>query len=218
MTVVYKVEVFPDPVLNAVCVTHPSGHWWSQSPGCAPSSPSPVRPAGWCIPSPGSACCAPTGSIYPATHARWPPAAAAACCSPSGFYGDVWPLQTQPAATCWLLPADWDKVTKRFKDQSAVLLHTMFPFVCTFFYGKHCTLNTAFTFLMYVFLQYQLTFYTLTLTANRQNATLSDWPVSAGECSSRWKCENSGFFSSCHPAGLEGCWLHNTEEFFRMTK
>ena len=145
MTVVYKLEVFPDPALNAgrvcvcvsvcvcvcarvcarVCVrlrvTHPLGHWWSRSPGCAPSSPSPVRPAGWCIPSRGSACCAPTGSIYPAAHARLPPAAAAACCSPSGFYGDVSPLQTQPAATCWLLPADWDKLTKMFKVQSAVL-------------------------------------------------------------------------------------------------
>lgn len=30
-------------------------------------------------------------------------------------------------------------------------------------------------------------------------------PVSAGECSSRWKYVSFDFFSSCHPAGLEGC-------------
>lgn len=33
------------------------------------------------------------------------------------------------------------------------------------------------------------------------------WPVSASECSSRLKCENSGSVSSDHPTGHEGCWL-----------
>lgn len=105
-------------------------------------------------------------------------------------------------------------MTKMFKVQSAVLSRLLLltltynVSICLyiFFYGKQCTLNTAFTylFLIYVFLQYQLTFYTSTLTANRQNITPGDWPVSADECSSRWKCVSSGFFSSCHPAGLEG--------------
>lgn len=106
MTIVYSD--LSDPVLNTVyvCVTHPSSRWWSLSPGCAPSSPSPMRPAGWCIPSPDSACCAPAGSTCPEAHARWPLAAAAACCSPTGFYGASSLPRTRPAAACLLLPAD----------------------------------------------------------------------------------------------------------------
>lgn len=114
MTIVYRhYRNLSRPWLNTVCATHPSGRWWSLSPGCAPSSPSPVRPAGWCIPSPDSACCAPAGSICPAARARWPPAAAAACCSPSGFYGASSPPQTRPAAACWLPPADGDSNEKK---------------------------------------------------------------------------------------------------------
>lgn len=114
LTNIYKYPLFTDFQL-LVLVTHPSGRWWSRSPGCAPFSPSPAPPAGWCIPSPGSACCAPAGSICPAAHARWLPAAAAACCSLSGFYGASSPPRTRLAAMCWLLPADGEKKKEKKK-------------------------------------------------------------------------------------------------------